>query len=59
MICKDCPFGEYIENYYYDDNIQIHVTDYFYSCGIDGDLYEPNHECFFLKQFRRKEFNKW
>ena len=54
MICKDCPFGECIENYYYDDNIQTHVTDYDYSCEIDGDLYEPNHECFFPETILEK-----
>lgn len=56
MICKNCPFGECIENYYYDDNTQIHITDYSYSCEIDGDLYEPNHECFFPETILEREF---
>lgn len=54
MICKNCPFCNCYEDYYYDDYIQLHTTDYYYYCSLDDREHNAYDECYFPETIMEK-----
>ena len=54
MICKECPFCNCYEDYYYDDYTQLHTIDYYYYCSLNDEEHNANDECFFPETIMEK-----